>query len=42
MNIIIAMDSLKGSLSSLEAGRAVADGFAGTLPCRSAPFLTFQ
>lgn len=26
MNIIIAMDSLKGSLSSLEAGKAVADG----------------
>ena len=32
MNIIIAMDSLKGSLSSLEAGRAVADGIKKVYP----------
>lgn len=32
MNIIIAMDSLKGSLSSLEAGKAVADGIKKVYP----------
>lgn len=32
MNVVIAIDSLKGSLSSLEAGRAIAEGILNVYP----------
>lgn len=32
MNIVISIDSLKGSLSSLEAGRAISEGIKAALP----------
>jgi glycerate kinase len=32
MTVLIAMDSMKGSLSSLEGGRAVADGVRRVFP----------
>ena len=35
MNIVIAIDSLKGSLTSLEAGQALAEGIARVLPSAS-------
>ena len=35
MNIVIAIDSLKGSLTSLEAGQALAEGIARVLPSSS-------
>ena len=36
MRVVIAMDSFKGSLSSIEAGKAVAEGVRradGTIEC---------
>ena len=32
MKVIVAIDSLKGSLSSLEAGKAVEDGIKKAIP----------
>ena len=35
MKVIVAIDSLKGSLSSLEAGKAVEDGIKKAIPTAS-------
>ena len=43
MNITIAIDSFKGSLSSMEAGQAVAEGIRRVMPSagiRFAPWRT--
>ena len=32
MKVVIAIDSLKGSLSSMEAGRAIEQGILNVLP----------
>ena len=40
MRVVIAMDSFKGSLSSIEAGKAVAEGVRradGTIECMVCP-----
>ena len=32
MKVVVAIDSLKGSLSSLEAGQAIKEGVRGRIP----------